>query len=172
MTMRIGDLGKHREKSKKQRQVEVGRALRTLSFLLLLVESQHLVPLLPSNINRIPKLLTTIIMRNSLLLVTTLALFLVGTASAGWFGRSTESAAATTFKKDALKTLESAKVVGKEVKAEAKAKAKEAEQKARKAAEEASEKAKKKSDKAVEEGKGLIEDIKTRFGRLFGVDKE
>jgi len=107
-------------------------------------------------------------MRSYLFTTILILALLAGTASAGWFGANKSEDSVTTLKKDAMKTFESAKTVGKEKTAAAKAKAKEAEDKARSAAKEASEKAKKTSAKAKEEGKGLIGDIKTRFNRLFG----
>ena len=105
------------------------------------------------------------------LLVTISMLFFVGAASAGWFG-SNDSESVATLKKDALKTLESAKTVGKEKIEEAKTKAKDSEKKARRAAKDASDKAEKIRDKAKEEGKGLIGDVKSRLNRLFNAIHE
>jgi len=81
----------------------------------------------------------------------------------------------TALKRDAAKTWESAKAVGKEKTDRVQAKVEEAEQKARKAAKEASDKAKaaseqakKRGEQAAEESKGLLGDIKARFNRVFG----
>ena len=115
-------------------------------------------------------------MRSFLLVALLVVTFSVGSASA-WFGRKPEDSV-TTFKKDASKALESAKVVGKEKTASAKAKAKELEEKTKKSAKakakQLEEKAKKSakqvkkdSEMVAEEGKGLLEDVKKRFSRMF-----
>ena len=110
----------------------------------------------------------------SFLLLALLALLSIGTASAGWFGGGSPEARqdnVSTFKKDLSKAFGSGKLAGKEKIAEAKAKAKEVEQKAQKSAKEAAKKLKKTKDDAVEEGKGLLGDIRTRYGRLFAKSK-
>ena len=130
-----------------------------------------------------------------LLIWALLALFSTGTASAGWFGDGSPESrqdSVSTFKQDVSKAFGSGKLVAKEKiaeakekakeveqktqksakdaakkVAEAKAKAKKIEQKAQKSAKEAAIKIRKTRDDAVEEGKGLIGDIKMRYGRAF-----
>ena len=100
-----------------------------------------------------------------------MALMSVDTISAAWFGSGIPAPppdSATIFNKDASKALESGKIVGTEKLAEAKAKAREIEQKAKKSVQGGTDKIKKTSGEAVEEGKGLLGDIKTRLGRVFG----
>jgi len=101
-------------------------------------------------------------MRSFLLIALFVVIFSVGSASAGWFGGKPEDSV-STFKKDASKAFESAKVVGKEKSASAKAKAKELEEKAKKSAKAV----KKESNTVAEEGKGLFKDVKKRFSRMF-----
>lgn len=131
----------------------------------------------------------------SLLLWALLVLFSTGTASGGWLGDGSPESrqdSVSTFKQDVFKAFGSGKLVAKEKIADAKAKAKEVEQKAQisakdaakkiaeakakakkveqraqKSAKEAATKIRKTRDDAVEEGKGLIGDIKMRYGRAF-----
>lgn len=89
--------------------------------------------------------------------------------AAGWFGKSSKDSV-TIFQRDAAKAWQSGKVASKEKAQEAKRSASKTANQAKQSLNKASATAKEKGRQAAKEGQGLLRDVKTRFGILFGSD--
>ena len=100
-----------------------------------------------------------------LTLVLVVVAMMIQPSTAAWFGQPREDSV-TTFKRDAARTWQSGKVVGKEKLNQAKDVSKVKYEQAKKNLGKASVEAKKKGRKVATEGRGLAKDVQKRVGRM------